>query len=542
MRNARWLPFACLSAALVSRMVALNAVPLAPDEAVRAWASWTAVHGGLWSESGAPLLTNGNALLFLLFGAGDGIARLLPALAGALLVGLPWLWRDRIGWKGAMVASALLLFSPTALAAARRLEGTAPAALALALLATALWTERSKPTALVAVGWALGLTAGPRFWDGLLALALASLFAAPPSRPRRASLLRGLLYGSIAAWLLSIAFGLHPEGWAGPMAGLAAWLHSWGGATAEGTMVSLLALLVSEPLTLLLAFYALRQGESTPHRRWLACWTVWMPVVLLLHGAGPRATLLVLVPLALLAGEGAATLWEARNVSLPWPGPLVQEVAYAVLGLFALLLLARYTTYEATGEEPWLALVVGMLGGLLYVGFLLSSGQGFATRALVRGVGMLLLIAQAGTATSLLAVRAADPAEPLSQPAASPDVRSAAIFAEDYSRLYAITPERLEIALVGRGESLASLRWTLRDFPAAYASPVLPAEPPDLLITPPDLTPQGGDWDGLRFFSTQTTALHFADGPAFIRWLFYRTPPAPVERQGWILWWHEPGE
>ena len=542
MRKARWLPFACLSAALVSRMAALNAVPLAPDEAARAWASWTAIHGGPWPESGSPLLANGNALLFLLFGAGEGIARLLPALAGALLVGLPWLWRERIGWKGAMIASALLLFSPTALAAARRLEGTAPAALALALLATALWTERPKPTALLAAGWALGLTAGPRFWDGLLALGLASLFAAPPPRGGRAPLLRGLLYGSIAAWLLSIAFGLHPEGWAGPMAGLAAWLHSWGGATAEGTTLSLLALLVSEPLTLLLALYALLQGGGSPHRRWLACWTVWMFGLLLLHGAEPRAMLLILVPLTLLAGEGAATLWEARDASLPWPGPFVQEAAYAVLGLFALLLLARYTTYEATGQELWLALVVGMLGGLLYVGFLLSSERGFATRALVRGVGMLLLIAQAGTATSLLAVRAADPAEPLSQPAVSPDVRSAAIFAEDYSRLYAITPERLEIALVGRGESLAPLRWTLRDFPAAYATLVPPTEPTNLLITPPDLTPQGEGWDGLRFSSTRMTALHFPDGHAFIRWLLYRTPPAPVERQGWILWWHRPGE
>ncbi len=542
MRKARWLPFACLSAALVSRMAALNAVPPAPDEAARAWASWAAIHGGNWPASSAPLLANGNALLFLLFGAGDGIARLLPALAGALLVALPWLWRKEIGEKGAAIASALLLLSPVALAAARRLEGTAPAALALALLATALWTEARRPTALVAAGWALGLTAGPRFWDGLLALVLASLFTAPPSRPRRAPLLRGLLYGSIAAWLLSIAFGLHPEGWAGPMAGLAAWLHSWGKATAEGTTLSLLALLASEPLTLLLALYALLQGASTPHRRWLACWTVWMSGLLLLHGAGPRAMLLLLVPLTLLAGEGAATLRERRNAPLPWPGPFIQETAYAVLGLFALLLLARYTTYEATGKEPILALIVLMLGGLLYVGFLLSSERGFATRSLLRGLAVLLLIAQAGTATSLLAVRAADPAEPLSFPAVSPDVRSAATFADDYSRLYAITPERLEIVLVGRGESLASLRWTLRDFPNVRALPALPAEPPDLLITPPDLTPQGEGWDGLRFFSAQTTTLHFPDGAAFIRWLFYRTPPAPVERQGWILWWHRPGE
>ncbi|OGO50108.1 MAG: hypothetical protein A2148_07295 [Chloroflexi bacterium RBG_16_68_14] len=55
----------------------------------------------------------GTALMFRLFGDTDFTARLLPALFGSALVGLPFFLRSYLGRAGALIAAALLAFSPT---------------------------------------------------------------------------------------------------------------------------------------------------------------------------------------------------------------------------------------------------------------------------------------------------------------------------------------------------------------------------------------------------------------------------------------------
>ncbi len=82
----------------------------------------------------SPLLLVGNTFLFALFGAGDGVARLLPALAGVLVVMLPLLWRKHAGEIGALFAAGLILISPLALFAARRVDGAALATLGAGLI------------------------------------------------------------------------------------------------------------------------------------------------------------------------------------------------------------------------------------------------------------------------------------------------------------------------------------------------------------------------------------------------------------------------
>jgi uncharacterized protein (TIGR03663 family) len=62
-----------------------------------------------------PFLFELNALVYFLLGATDATARVAPALIGTILVGLPYLMRDRLGRTGAIAAAALLTISPTIL-------------------------------------------------------------------------------------------------------------------------------------------------------------------------------------------------------------------------------------------------------------------------------------------------------------------------------------------------------------------------------------------------------------------------------------------
>ncbi|RLC81280.1 MAG: hypothetical protein DRI61_04165 [Chloroflexi bacterium] len=60
-----------------------------------------------------PFLFHANALIYFLFGANDFTARVVPALFGIALVGLPYFMRRWLGRAGALLTSFMLLISPS---------------------------------------------------------------------------------------------------------------------------------------------------------------------------------------------------------------------------------------------------------------------------------------------------------------------------------------------------------------------------------------------------------------------------------------------
>ena len=130
-----WIAVVAVAAAL--RLTDLAAAPLSPVEAVPALAAYSAGQGlppTGGAQPGAPLLLHVNTLIFTLFGSADGVARLLPALAGVGLVLTPLLLRGYLGRWGALGTGLMLALSPTALLFSRSLDGTVPAALGVMLL------------------------------------------------------------------------------------------------------------------------------------------------------------------------------------------------------------------------------------------------------------------------------------------------------------------------------------------------------------------------------------------------------------------------
>jgi uncharacterized protein (TIGR03663 family) len=126
-----------LLVAAALRFAALGRQPLQEQEARLALDAWRFYSVGAASIRGySPLLFHGNALLYLLFEASDYVARVMQALAGTLMVGVPYLLRPRLGRKGALFASAFLTFSPSLIFFSRQLNGEIIAAAAcLALVA-----------------------------------------------------------------------------------------------------------------------------------------------------------------------------------------------------------------------------------------------------------------------------------------------------------------------------------------------------------------------------------------------------------------------
>ena len=117
----RWelLAFAALLlVALGLRLWDLGAQAIHHDESLHAVYSWYLSEGRGYSHNPlmhGPFQFMGTSLLYRIFGDGDAVARVLPALFGTALVGLPMLFRSYLGRIGALATSLLLVFSPTML-------------------------------------------------------------------------------------------------------------------------------------------------------------------------------------------------------------------------------------------------------------------------------------------------------------------------------------------------------------------------------------------------------------------------------------------
>ena len=102
--------------ALALRLWQLADRPMQYDEGQVAYFSWVLAETGDYHYQPVlhgPVIYYLNALLFLVAGASDFVARLGPVLAGTALVVLPFGMRRQLGKVGAFTAAGLLAISPS---------------------------------------------------------------------------------------------------------------------------------------------------------------------------------------------------------------------------------------------------------------------------------------------------------------------------------------------------------------------------------------------------------------------------------------------
>ena len=158
---ARWELWAYVGLLLVAlgiRLWDLGAQAIHHDESLHAVYSWYLAEGRGYVHNPlmhGPFQFAGTALLYKLFGASDATARLLPALFGTALVGLPIFLRGYLGRAGALAASGLLAFSPTMLYFSRFARNDIYMAVWTLALVTLMWwyltTRRPRYLVLAAI-------------------------------------------------------------------------------------------------------------------------------------------------------------------------------------------------------------------------------------------------------------------------------------------------------------------------------------------------------------------------------------------------------
>lgn len=140
-----------LFAAMITRFWDLGARTLHHDESIHTYYSWFFATGEIPYRhdplSHGPFLFHANALIYTLFGGTDATSRFLPALTGVLLVGAPWLLRGRrfLGPWGAIVASFMLLISPSFLYYTRYIRHDPYTCLGALVLCIAIFRYLERP-------------------------------------------------------------------------------------------------------------------------------------------------------------------------------------------------------------------------------------------------------------------------------------------------------------------------------------------------------------------------------------------------------------
>jgi len=544
--------------------------PLSTTEAALALA---ALRGTLPPVGASPLLYSANSILFALLNAGDGLARLVPALAGAALVALPAFWRERIGRTGALGAALLLAISPVAIMASRTVSGEV--IVAGVLMGVAVVTDRYLRTGRTAWLYAgaallgLGLASGRTIYSALLMLLVsagAMAFAGGTDAARDTwQIIRttpgliGRLLGVLAAVFVISATALmwRPVGLSAAIDLLSAWLADFrapAGVTSWSWAFQLLA--IYEPLAVVVGLaglvFALQRND-----RFILLPVAWLITAILLavlrSGRTTGDVLLVMIPMALLGGYTFQAIQDSLRTTRfsREEGVLVlvllPAIAYFVLGLAAyaqnpnstpLAIGAIQIAGGAQITQIVLALVLMTILVTLFIG--LTGGEA-AMRGATSAVLLTLALATWAAGWNAAQNHPGDPREIIVGPeATSPAVRDLARDLAVLSAQQTTDPHMLDFVALGGSPSDAVLKWYLRDMPHVRFVAALDAESAPLALVTTESKPpailEGGSYAGQRFTLQQAWSTEGKSTNDILKWLIYRNAEAPKPTQQAILW------
>jgi hypothetical protein len=518
--------------ALSLRFIGLGSIPLTENEAAVALPAYQLATGGpadLGSEPGYIVLTQA---LFAILPSSDFLARLWPALFGTALVLLPYLWRDELGRKPAVLLSLALALDPGMVAVSHLASGRM-LAFSAGLLALTAW--RHKQAVIAGILGALTLLSAPFLYFGVLAFGLTFyLGGSSKAKKEKADLRSALLTGGATLLFIGTAFLSAPQGLGGVGNVLAGFIQGWlkpSGVSMLGVLFALVGYAL--PAVLFGVLGAVRAWtQDLPFGKSLSLFALFALLLVIIYPGRQVADLLwVLLPLwALAAQEISRYLFipsEERSAAF---GTMALNL---LLGIFFYLMLAKLAPPNLVPEV--FTLTLAYAGAVLLIGLIATTLIAFGWSRQAAGNGLvwallilfsLSLISASSRFTRLTSTAANELWAPGSEAGQSSLLLTNLNLLS--SRVEGGTLQAVPVAL--RTES-AALQWAVRDWPQNSGETTAS---PDLFITLADAQPEEA-----TTYRGQTFALNvqraWADFPPNIfSWLLYRQ--APTIKQEAVLW------
>ncbi|MAU02096.1 MAG: hypothetical protein CL608_33585 [Anaerolineaceae bacterium] len=543
-----------LLAAAILRLANLDQLPLSDAEATQALAVWQFWQPEISTVTpGSPAYFSLAGWLTQIFGFGDGLMRLIPALFGVGLVYLPWLLRHRLGTQGALVTAVLLAVSPLNSAVSRSAGGDSLAMFALLLLFIAFIryqetaASRWLYTLFAALG--LGLTSSAVFYSGLVTLLLAwfvhsrlglSLFVAGwRVEPTETNWRQGTAVGAVIFILLSSFFLLLPNGFGASARLVGDWFQQFGGTV---SLDPLLALVRYEPVLVILGLVAIIWAilRSLPLALFAVYWLSSGLILLLLQRQFMANALLLTLPAALLVGIMVNAAWRRR-----WDWFSGSTAVAGLAGAFILLVnLARLgRTVQQNPQEGSLNLLIILLT-IIFIGlvlyFVAAEDSTAVAQGLLLSILSFFLVFQWGTGWWLGQQGANDPRERWVSSGTDVAMQELSETVHTISRQLANSDTQLEIATT---LDVPALTWYLRDFTRLEQLNALPLTPTQqVFITEANAeSALASSYSGTDFPIRHTEPIPPSERSETavydtFRWWFFResTAVVPVERA--VVW------
>ncbi len=543
-----WLYGLAFLLAISLRLIGLGHMPLNDSEASLAL---QALHlsGGLKPVLDAhPAYVLFTAPLFFLYGGGmNGLARLIPALVGSLLVFAPILFQDRFKPRPSLILAFFLALDPGLVAISR--QAGSPI-LAITFLLFAFGFFRKNNFRWAGIFGALALLSGPALWAGILALAIAlSIYQA-------ARLLfttddesfsfeittegRNELLASLAVTLLlaGTLFFLVPNGLSAALASIPAYLTGWRSVVTVSSIWMLISLLAYQPFSILLAVIAIVRGWLNPSHRIIPL-SIWFLVALLLALVYPAREMSdlawALIPLHAMAAIELARFIDVSIEERAEAGGAILLTAF--LWVFGWL---NFTSliWSVPGEAKFQQYLILLLGAiLLLILSIVLVAFGWSMRVaqigLIWGLGISLGVLTLAGSLGVTGMHGTFKPElwwPQRVPLQADLLLSTIDDLSEWDKGY---DDALPVVIVGIDSP--ALEWALREHSPTVANFFDSAQPPSLIISSFELNPNTvAEYRGQDFIWRMTTSWEVAQPRDWLKWLAYREMAQTPENT--ILW------
>lgn len=535
--------------ALTTRLLLLGKNPLSDAEAELALKALAFANGqsaGIGAQALYVLFTGG---LFYVFQTTNFLARLLPALAGNLLLGVPYLLRERLGRRTALFLTAFMTISPGLLAASRQANSLILGVVCL-LFAMVFFVRRH--AALCGFFAALAILSGAEIWPGMIALGLTlvgmnlyrrsdDLLLAVSGEGEYHQFAWKKCLGWFAGCLVFFGtfFFIMPGGIGAVTSGLAEYFLGWASRSGSSFQRMLVALLAYEILAVVFGTWAgVKRLKNQDHLdRFLCLWTTTAFLLVLIYPGRQEIDLVwAMIP---LMGMAARQLSRQPMIEaeVRWIGYSL-ALAVIILGFLVWMNLAGLTRpiYSSVDMQlRWVRLAATLVVMAMLV---ILVGWGWSAQAarwgFILGLGgcLVLYTFSAGWQAAGLGPH---PEAELWRRADYP--AQADLLLKTIGDISAQqTGERTGLEMVVVDLDSASLRWLLRDQKEVRFVNFLPAEEqPAMIVTAqknnPELT---AAYSGQGFVWQEIPAWSIFLGEDWLGWLTFRE--VILQEEQIILW------
>jgi 4-amino-4-deoxy-L-arabinose transferase-like glycosyltransferase len=365
LESVTWVTVGWVAVAFVGfmlRVMNFSAWPLSASEARVASNALAIVQGGSIpaAASTAPLPTSLTALALFLFGASDGIVRLVPLLAGLGTIALVAWLRPFASRGTALSAAFLVAISPTLVAASRHADsgGLLVFSSMLAFVGGLRWLRcrTSGYAVLFGIAAAMTVMSAPIGWIALPIVAIVTLLISDERNAPVRDLPLMLLGFAVTIIIVTTTIFIHPAGFSDffRQSFRALWDQNLSTAGAESHL-AVFQLVIDETLSVLLAIVAIVILARTRPRNqewqvFAAGLTLWAALALffasLLGGKDTTLFTLSALPLALLGGVGLDLLLTRVH----WPDYVTPRGALFLV-LIPITFFAGVSTYGLLASD-----------------------------------------------------------------------------------------------------------------------------------------------------------------------------------------------